>query len=425
MKDAERLVEELKKYDAEKKCSKEMDRELEGVAVKLASLGEAAVPGLIEVLEDDEGFGVIHAMRALGKTGDERAIAPLVDLLENPDIGSNAEDALLGFGPACVPEVIRQMEHRIARPVEDKGGFILLTTYHLRTIGDIRCDRSIEFLNGLLDDYMSEMPRETFDPSALDWKYRNVDFFQILDAMVKQQDERAIPHIEKARDAFPPEYVDHRICQVAIDRISSGEKEGYLPMEAIEMAVPTEAIMDAFMAARDWGDSLDEIGGEPSEEKWQAENAEDCEDVYQFKVSLRGAKPPIWRRIQVPGSYTFWDLHSAIQDAMGWEDYHMHAFEIYDPSVGAVAVIGVPSGDPDEFGEDLPGWKISIADYFSHENSEAKYEYDFGDSWEHKVKLEKVLPHQEDLEYPRCIAGKRACPRRTAEASGDTSTCLK
>jgi hypothetical protein len=408
--DIERLVKELKKYDSEKKYSKEMDKELEGIALKLLSLGEAAVPGLIEVLEDDEGLGVLHAMEALGKIGDERAIAPLVDLLENPDIGSSAADSLLGFGPACVPEVIRNMEHLIACPVEDKGGFILLTTYHLRTIGDIRCDRSIEFLNGLLDDYMSKMPRETFDPSKLDWKYRNVDFFQILDAMVKQQDERAIPHIENARDAFPPEYVEYRICQVAIDRIRSGEKEGYLPMEAIEMAVPTEAIMDAFMAARNWGDSPDDTVGESSEEEWQAENAEDYEDVYQFKVSLRGARPPIWRRIQVPGSYTFWDLHSAIQDAMGWDDCHMHAFEILDPSVGAVVVIGVPSGDPNGWGEDLPGWKIAVAEYFSPENSEAKYEYDFGDSWEHRVKLEKILPREENLEYPRCIDGKRACP---------------
>jgi len=412
---ADRLVEELKKYDAEEKYSKEMDKELGEIALKLVSLGEAAVPGLIEVLEDDEGLGVLHAMEALGKIGDERAIAPLVDLLENPDIGSNAGDALLGFGAACVPEVIRKMEHRIAHPVEDKGAFILLTTYHLRTIGDTRCDRSIEFLNGLLDEYMSEMPRETFDPSKLDWKYRNVDFFQILDAMVKQQDERAIGHIENARDAFPPEYVDHKICQVAIDRIRSGDKEGYLPMEAIEMAVPTEAIMDAFRGAWSLGDLLDDAVGESSEEEWdeeewRAEDAEEYEDVYQFRVSLKGAKPPIWRRIQVPGSYTFWDLHSAIQDAMGWDDYHMHAFEIFDPSVGAVVVIGGPSGDPDGFGEDIPGWKTAIADYFSPENSEAKYEYDFGDSWMHRVKLDKILPREENLEYPRCIAGKRACP---------------
>ena len=52
------------------------------------------------------------------------------------------------------------------------------------------------------------------------------------------------------------------------------------------------------------------------------------DQVYQFKITLRDIKPPIWRRIQVPETYTFWDLHVAIQDAMGWSDYHLHEFEI-------------------------------------------------------------------------------------------------
>ena len=54
--------------------------------------------------------------------------------------------------------------------------------------------------------------------------------------------------------------------------------------------------------------------------------------VYQFKITLDEIKPPIWRRIQVPETYTFWDLHVAIQDAMGWLDYHLHEFEILNPS---------------------------------------------------------------------------------------------
>jgi prepilin-type processing-associated H-X9-DG protein len=52
--------------------------------------------------------------------------------------------------------------------------------------------------------------------------------------------------------------------------------------------------------------------------------------VYQFKVALQGIRPPIWRRIQVAGNYSFWDLHVAIQDAMGWWDSHLHGGS-YDP----------------------------------------------------------------------------------------------
>ena len=48
--------------------------------------------------------------------------------------------------------------------------------------------------------------------------------------------------------------------------------------------------------------------------------AKHFDTVYQFKVTLQGIRPPIWRGIQVPGNYSFWDLHVAIQDAMGWWD---------------------------------------------------------------------------------------------------------
>ena len=131
-------------------------------------------------------------------------------------------------------------------------------------------------------------------------------------------------------------------------------------------------------------------------------------EVFQFKISLRGGKPPIWRRIQVPNTYTFWDLHVAIQDAMGWGDCHLHEFEMVRPSSGLEVNIGIPDEDFDR--EVLPEWKHKIADLFSMENRSANYEYDFGDNWEHKIELEKILPKEKNVDYPRCIKGKRACP---------------
>ncbi|MCK4476114.1 MAG: plasmid pRiA4b ORF-3 family protein, partial [Methanophagales archaeon] len=130
--------------------------------------------------------------------------------------------------------------------------------------------------------------------------------------------------------------------------------------------------------------------------------------VYQFKIALKGIKPPIWRRIQVPETYTFWDFHVAIQDAMGWIDYHLHEFELVNPSSGLSENIGIPNED---FGREVfPEWKQKIADYFSMENRTADYVYDFGDSWEHKIQLEKILLREKDINYPICIKGKRACP---------------
>ena len=133
--------------------------------------------------------------------------------------------------------------------------------------------------------------------------------------------------------------------------------------------------------------------------------------VYQFKITLKGTKPPIWRRILVPETYTFWDLHVAIQDAMGWEDYHLHEFTLLSPKTGRKVKIGIPSDEDADFGwEVLAEWNQKIAHYFSSENSKADYVYDFGDGWEHSIKLEKILPRETGVAYPRCIGGKRACP---------------
>jgi hypothetical protein len=132
--------------------------------------------------------------------------------------------------------------------------------------------------------------------------------------------------------------------------------------------------------------------------------------IYQFKITLKDIEPPIWRRIHVPETYTFWDLHVAIQDVMGWLDYHLHEFEIIHPATGMKVNIGIPDEDFDLDTEILPGWKQKIADYFSIENPKAKYTYDFGDNWRHEIKLEKMLPRENGVKYPLCIDGKRACP---------------
>lgn len=133
--------------------------------------------------------------------------------------------------------------------------------------------------------------------------------------------------------------------------------------------------------------------------------------VYQFKIVLLGIKPPIWRRIQVPETYTFWDLHNAIQDAMGWEDDHPHEFEILSPLTRSRVRIGTPDEFSDFLGiEILLEDKEKISDWFSMENKRAIYTYDFGDNWRHKITLEKILPRDKNVRYPVCLAGKRACP---------------
>jgi hypothetical protein len=130
--------------------------------------------------------------------------------------------------------------------------------------------------------------------------------------------------------------------------------------------------------------------------------------IYQFKITLEDISPAIWRRILVPAGYTFWDLHVAIQDSMGWLDYHLHVFEIKARGSAKQIEIGIPD---DEFDRPvIPGWKMTLNEYFVEPGTTAMYSYDFGDGWTHEVLLEGILVPERSTKYPKCIAGERACP---------------
>ena len=130
--------------------------------------------------------------------------------------------------------------------------------------------------------------------------------------------------------------------------------------------------------------------------------------ICEFRVTLLGIEPAVWRMIQVPASYTFWDLHVAIQDSMGWLDYHLHQFQIKKPRGRKLIEIGIPDG---ESGDDpLPGWKVPISEYFGEPGARAAYVYDFGDQWRHEILLEGVRIRSETVKYPVCMDGERACP---------------
>jgi DNA-binding MarR family transcriptional regulator len=123
--------------------------------------------------------------------------------------------------------------------------------------------------------------------------------------------------------------------------------------------------------------------------------------IYQIKVTLGGSKPPIWRRIQVPGDVTLAELHDTLQAVMGWWDYHLHQFIVGE------TYYGVPH--PDYMMEMLDESEVRLNE-FADEGSQFVYEYDFGDSWEHVLQVEKVLPSKPGQRYPVCVKGRRATP---------------
>ncbi len=124
--------------------------------------------------------------------------------------------------------------------------------------------------------------------------------------------------------------------------------------------------------------------------------------VFQLKVTLKESKPPIWRRIQVRGSTTLPKLHAILQIVMGWTDSHLHEFR-----VGNIHY-GVP--DPDWEMDIKNERRVKLGEIVAAVKDRFVYEYDFGDSWEHAIVVEKVLAPEPGVRYPLCLAGKRACP---------------
>jgi hypothetical protein len=126
--------------------------------------------------------------------------------------------------------------------------------------------------------------------------------------------------------------------------------------------------------------------------------------VYQLKVTLDDVRPPIWRRLLVAGDTNLLALHEIIQEAMGWQNYHLHMFTI------AGQIYGNPADD--EYGdlgtEDETLYRLNQLGL--GEKARFQYEYDFGDSWHHTILIEKILQAEKGARYPICLAGKNACP---------------
>jgi hypothetical protein len=122
--------------------------------------------------------------------------------------------------------------------------------------------------------------------------------------------------------------------------------------------------------------------------------------VYQLKITLADIKPPIWRRVQVKDC-TLSKLHEVIQTCMGWDGYHLWAFDIEGDPYGPD-----PESDPDM----VHARKLRLGEIVRAGVRKFEYTYDFGDNWRHVIQVEKVLEAEPKAAYPRCVKGSRACP---------------
>ncbi|MEM7769346.1 MAG: plasmid pRiA4b ORF-3 family protein [Cyanobacteria bacterium P01_A01_bin.37] len=127
--------------------------------------------------------------------------------------------------------------------------------------------------------------------------------------------------------------------------------------------------------------------------------------VYQLKITLRDIRPPIWRRVQVRASEQLEHLHYVAQISMGWTNSHLHSFTIQGVEYG----VSMPELGFDDLGLKDES-KVRLGKLIPGEKFKFFYLYDFGDSWEHEILVEKVLKADPEVDYPVCIKAKRACP---------------
>ncbi len=122
--------------------------------------------------------------------------------------------------------------------------------------------------------------------------------------------------------------------------------------------------------------------------------------VYELLIELEGVKPLVWRRVRIESDIAMRTLHHVIQLSMGWENCHLYRFVADGEVVTQIDFVET------DFVEDH---EVYVDDYLKAAGDQLVYEYDFGDSWRHKIVLEKVVERDEEL-LPRCMGGERNCP---------------
>ena len=147
-------------------------------------------------------------------------------------------------------------------------------------------------------------------------------------------------------------------------------------------------------------DSATDTGTVTRASKRASATVKPARTVHRVKITLRGGKPPIWRRLEVPSTIMLRDLHDAIQAAFGWAGYHLWVFETPDGDYGM----------PDSEVGHHDAARVTLDRVAPRTGDRIRYTYDFGDDWQHDIVVEDVLAAEPGVAYPRFVAGRRACP---------------
>jgi len=113
------------------------------------------------------------------------------------------------------------------------------------------------------------------------------------------------------------------------------------------------------------------------------------EPIVRLKIVLDDTDPPIWRRVELPATTELKELHRITQAAMGWEDEHLHGFQL---------------------GRQKLGRRVQLGELSASGIKRLGYLYDMGDSWQHTLRIEKTLAADPKQSYPRLVDGAGRCP---------------
>lgn len=123
--------------------------------------------------------------------------------------------------------------------------------------------------------------------------------------------------------------------------------------------------------------------------------------VHVLRVSLRDVEPPVWRRLVVRSETPLPKFNRALERVMGWQGYHLHVFDVG----------GISFGEPDDDVDYVINEKAATVKHLlPRVGSSLRWDYDFGDGWEHDVVAEAIESPAEGTRYPLCLDGARACP---------------
>lgn len=126
---------------------------------------------------------------------------------------------------------------------------------------------------------------------------------------------------------------------------------------------------------------------------------------YQLRIELKHVEPLVWRRVLVPENVTLAKLHIILQGAMGWHGGHLHEYEIARLRYGMPPDDDWPGSEPV-----LDERRFRLNRFVETGLRHFKYIYDFGDRWEHIVKVEDLVMPKPGLPLIMCLAGENACP---------------